>query len=145
MLHGLAAMANVIVPITLRFEVVTYQLLPSLSQYSSDYYGVCGILYWISWQAFWSVHGALFLVPAFLWLLTYSGYHGFDMVFVSFLNMTYFATFILYPILLGTFGFASSPYLAKSKSDRDNANYGQHGEKWSFFVYFSLVFATTWI
>ena len=59
--------------------------------------------------------------------------------------MTYFATFILYPILLGAFGFSASPYLVKSKSEREIASFGQHGEKYSFFVYFSLTFATTWI
>ena len=49
LLHGLAAVANVAVPVLLRFMVVNYQLLPSLSQYSSDYFGICGIIYWISW------------------------------------------------------------------------------------------------
>ena len=124
LLHGLVAIANVVVPVTLRFLVVEYQLLPSLSQYSSDYFGICGVLYWIAWQAFWSVHATLFGVPAVLWIFTYFGVHWFDKVFVSFLNMTYFATFILYPILLGAFGFSASPYLVKSKSEREIASFG---------------------
>lgn len=145
LLHGLVAVANVVVPITLRFLVVQYQLLPSLSQYATDYFGICGILYWITWQAFWSVHGTLFAVPAVLWLFTYFGVHALDKVFVSFLNMTYFATFILYPILLGAFGVSASPYLFKSASERATANFGEHGEKYSFFVYLSLTFTTAWI
>ena len=59
--------------------------------------------------------------------------------------MTYFATFILYPILLGAFGFSASPYLVKSKAERTIASYGEHGESWSFFVYLSLIFVTTWV
>merc|ERR1712032_1090854 len=92
-----------------------------------------------------SVHTTLFAVPAVLWIFTYFGVHWLDKIFVAFLNMTYFATFILYPILLGAFGFSTSPYLIKSKADRESARFGEHGEKYSFFVYFSLTFATTWI
>ena len=143
-LHGLVAVANVVVPVTMRFMVIEYQLLPSLSQYSSDYFGICGILYWIAWQAFWAVHATLFGVPAFLWVFTYFGY-GPTWLFVSFLNMTYFASFILYPILLGAFGFAASPYVVKTKAEREIASYGEHGEDYSFFVYFSLVFVTMWV
>ena len=70
------------------------------------------------------MHSTLFGVPAVLWIFTYFGYHGFDLVFVSFLNMTYFATFILYPILLAAFGFAASPYFVKTKDEREIASYG---------------------
>ena len=79
-----------------------------------------------------------------MWIFTYFGY-GPTFLFVSFLNMTYFASFILYPILLGAFGVAASPYILKSKSERDIASYGQHGEDYSFFVYFGLVFVTMWV
>ena len=144
-LHGLIAIANVGLPIWLRFYVVQYQLLPSLSQYASDYFGVCGILYWVVWQAFWTIHGTIFVVPAILWLLTYTGWMFAVKGFVYFLNMTYFATFILYPIEFAAFAFATSPYLTKSISDRDFARFGQHGEWWSPFVWFGLAFTTSWI
>lgn len=124
MLHGLIAIANVVLPAILRFRVVKYQLLPSLSQYASDYFGVCGILYWVAWQAFWTVHGTLFFVPALLWLFTYTGWNFPIKGFVYFLNMTYFATFILYPIEFVAFGFATSPYLMKTTSERDFARFG---------------------
>ena len=143
-LHGLVAIANVAVPVTMRFMVIEYQLLPSLSQYSSDYFGICGILYWIAWQAFWAVHSTLFGVPAFLWVFTYFGY-GPTWLFVSFLNMTYFASFILYPILLGAFAAAASPYVLRTKAERDLASFGEHGEDYSFFVYFGLIFVTMWV
>ena len=144
-LHGMIAVANVVIPAMLRFRVVKYQLLPSLSQYASDYFGVCGILYWVAWQAFWTVHGALFFVPALLWLFTYTGWMPLVKGFVWFLNMTYFATFILYPIELTSFVFATSPYWYKTKSERDFARFGEHGEWWSLFVWFSLAFTTGWV
>ena len=59
--------------------------------------------------------------------------------------MTYFASFILYPILLAAFAFAASPYYLKTYDERTIANYGQHGEEWSLQVYFSLIFVTTWV
>ena len=59
--------------------------------------------------------------------------------------MTYFATFILYPVLFALFGFASTPYILKSKAERDIARFGEHGESWTVFVYFSLTFCTAWI
>ena len=144
-LHGLIAIANVVLPALLRFRVVRYQLLPSLSQYATDYFGVCGILYWVAWQAFWSIHGILFFVPAALWLLTYTGWTLAVEGFVYFLNMTYFATFILYPIELAAFGVATSPYLTKTTAERDFARFGEHGEAWALYVWFGLAFTTSWI
>ena len=78
------------------------------------------------------------------WLFSYLGY-GPRWVFVKSLNMTYFASFLLFPALLGAFGFSASPFVLKSKAERDTASYGNHGEEYSFFVYFALVFFTMWI
>ena len=61
------------------------------------------------------------------------------------LNMTYFASFLLFPILLGAFGFAASPFVLRTKAQREAANYGGHGEEYSFFVYFGLIFMTMWV
>ena len=113
--------------------------------YSSDYFGICGILYWVAWQAFWTVHGVLFIVPALLWLLTYTGWEPMIKGFVSFLNMTYFATFILYPLEFLAFFVATSPYLIRDRNVRDFARFGEHGEWWSLFVWFGLAFTTSWI
>ena len=71
-----------------------------------------------------------------------SGYKPFVKGFVAFLNMTYFATFILYPIEFIAFAFATSPYIMESKTQRNIAQFGRHGEYWSLFVYFALTFTT---
>ena len=128
LLHGLISIINAAGPALMWFLYQKYEFLPSLSQYADDYFGFVGIIYWIAWQSFWSVHATLFGLPALFWLLSYMGY-GPRKAYIKLLNVTYFASFLLYPVLLGAFGFTASPYVLKTKTQRENANYGLHNEE----------------